>query len=92
MTFLETLHMKNVANELSFPLVTHMTHFNIRFGCYSILKSYFSSGHIMNRLDCMCSVQFFATRWVRVARVCIKLMENSKSAFRCLLKHTFLIP
>jgi hypothetical protein len=46
MTFLETSHMKIVANELSFPLVTHTTHFDMRFGCYGILKSCFSSGQI----------------------------------------------
>jgi hypothetical protein len=58
MTSPKTLHMKNVTNELSFALVTHMTHFDIRFGCYGILKSCFSSGHIMNSLDCSCSVKF----------------------------------
>jgi hypothetical protein len=46
MTFLETLHMKNVTNELNFPLVTHTTHFDKRFGRYGILKSCFSSGQI----------------------------------------------
>jgi hypothetical protein len=58
MTSPETLHTKNVANKLSFPLVTHTTHFDIRFGCYGILMSCFSSGHIMDRLDCSCSVRF----------------------------------
>jgi hypothetical protein len=38
MTPQETLHTKNVANELSLPLVTHTTHFDIRFGCYGILN------------------------------------------------------
>jgi hypothetical protein len=36
MTFPETSHTKNVTNELRFPLVTHMTDFDIRFGHYSI--------------------------------------------------------
>jgi hypothetical protein len=58
MTSRETSHKKNVANELSFPLVTHMTHFDIRFGRYGILNSCFSSGHVMDRLDCCCSVRF----------------------------------
>jgi hypothetical protein len=58
MTSPKTLHMKNVANELSFPLVTHMTHFDIRFGRYGISKSCFSSGHVMDRLDCSCSIRF----------------------------------
>jgi fructose/tagatose bisphosphate aldolase len=47
MTSLETSHMKNVANELSIPLVTHTTHFDIRFGCYGNLNYCFSSGHVM---------------------------------------------
>jgi hypothetical protein len=58
MTSLETLYMKNVTNELSFLLVTHMTHFDIWFGRYSILNSYFSSGQVMDRLDYRCSVRF----------------------------------
>jgi hypothetical protein len=53
----ETSHTKNVANELSFPLVTHTTHFDIRFGRYGILNSCFSSGHVMDILDCSCSVR-----------------------------------
>jgi hypothetical protein len=54
----ETLPMKNVANQLTFPLVTHTTHFNIPFVCYGILKSCFGSGHVMDRFDCSCSVRF----------------------------------
>jgi hypothetical protein len=54
----ETLYMKNVTNKLSFLLVAHITHFDIRFGRYCILKSYFSSGQVMDRLDCRCSVRF----------------------------------
>jgi hypothetical protein len=46
MTSPETLYMENVANELNFLLITHTTHFDIRFGCYSILNSCFSSGQI----------------------------------------------
>jgi hypothetical protein len=58
MTSQETSPMKNVANEFSFPLVTHMTYFDIRFGRYGILKSCFSSGHVVDRLGCSCSVRF----------------------------------
>jgi hypothetical protein len=58
MTSPETSHTKNVTNELIFPLVTDTAHFNIRFGCYGILKSCFSSRHVMDRLDCSCSVRF----------------------------------
>jgi hypothetical protein len=58
MTSQETSHMKNVASELSFPLVTHTTHFDIQFGCHGILKSCISYRHVMDRLDCSCSVRF----------------------------------
>jgi hypothetical protein len=50
MTFPETLYMKNVANKLSFLLVTHTTCFDLRFGRYGFLKSGFSIKHI---LDCL---------------------------------------
>jgi hypothetical protein len=58
MTSLETMYMENVANKLSFPLVTLMTHFNIWFGRYGILNSCFSFGYVMDRLDSRCSVRF----------------------------------
>jgi hypothetical protein len=61
-TSLETLHTKNVANELSFLLVTHVTHFDIRFGHYSILESFFSYEQVMDRLDCRCSVRFLGPK------------------------------
>jgi hypothetical protein len=44
MTSSETSDMKYVVNELNFLLVTHMTHFDIRFGRYGILNSCFSYG------------------------------------------------
>jgi hypothetical protein len=62
MTTPEMSHMKNVANERIFPLVTHMTHFDIRFGLYGILKSCFSSGHIMDRMDYSCLVKFLGRK------------------------------
>jgi hypothetical protein len=58
MTSTETSHTKKVANELSSPLVTDMTHFGIRFSRYGILMSYSSSEHVIDRLDCSCSVRF----------------------------------
>jgi hypothetical protein len=60
MTSPETSHTKNVANELSFPLATHTIHFDIRFGHYGISNSCFSSGHVMDRLDCSGSVRFLS--------------------------------
>jgi hypothetical protein len=62
MTAPETSHMKKVANELSFLQVTHMTRFGIRFSHYGILKSYSSSEHVMDRLDCNCSVRFLGQK------------------------------
>jgi hypothetical protein len=59
MTSPETSYTKNVTNELSFLLVTHTTHFDIRFGCYSALKIYFSSVQVTDRLDCMRLVRFW---------------------------------
>jgi hypothetical protein len=50
MTSPETLYTKNVVNELSFPLVTYMTCFDLWFGRYGFLKSGFSAGQILDRL------------------------------------------
>jgi hypothetical protein len=58
MTSPETSFTKNVSNELIFLLVTHTTRFDIRFGCYGMLKSCFSSGQVMDRLDGGCLVRF----------------------------------
>jgi hypothetical protein len=74
MTSLKTSHTKKVVNELSFPLVTHMTH-------YGILKTCSSSKHIKDGSDCIRSVSFWATRWVRLARVRLKLLKEIESAF-----------
>jgi hypothetical protein len=58
MTSSETSYMKNVANELSFLLVTHTTCFDIRFGHYGILKSGSISGQILDRLGHKCLIRF----------------------------------
>jgi hypothetical protein len=50
MTSPETLYMKNVANKFSFLLVTHMTHFDLRYGRYGFLKSGYSADLILDRL------------------------------------------
>jgi hypothetical protein len=62
MTSPESSHMKNAANELSFPLVTHTNHFVIRFGRYGNLKLCFSSEHAMDRLKYRCSVRFLGCK------------------------------
>jgi hypothetical protein len=59
MTSSETLYMKNVVNELSFLLVTHMTCFDIRFSLYGFLKSGFSAGQILDRLGIQVLGQVF---------------------------------
>jgi hypothetical protein len=38
MTFPETLNIKVADNELSFPLVSHMTYSDARFDSYEIFK------------------------------------------------------
>jgi hypothetical protein len=58
MTSPATSDTKNVANELSFLLLTHTTHFDIRFGRYEILNICFSSEHVQDRPDCIGSVRF----------------------------------
>jgi hypothetical protein len=50
MTSPKTSYTKNVANELRFLLVSHTTHFNIRFGCYGFLKSGYGAEQILDGL------------------------------------------
>jgi hypothetical protein len=50
MTSPETSYKKNVANELSFLLVTHTTRFDVRFGRYGFLKSGYGAELILDRL------------------------------------------
>jgi hypothetical protein len=50
MTSLETSYMKNITNEISFHLVTHTTHFDIRFCHYGFLKSGYVAELILDRL------------------------------------------
>jgi hypothetical protein len=59
MTSPETLYTKNVVNEHSFLLITHMARFNIQFGRYGILKSGLSAGQILDRLDLQVLGQVF---------------------------------
>jgi hypothetical protein len=46
----ETSYKKDVANELSFLVVTHMTRFDIWFGRYGFLKSGYGAELILDRL------------------------------------------
>jgi hypothetical protein len=50
MTSLETSYKKNIANEISFLLVTYTTHFNIWFGRYGFLNLGYSAELILDRL------------------------------------------
>jgi hypothetical protein len=58
MTSPEISYTKNIANELSFLLVTHTNCFAIWFGRYGALKICFSSGQVKDRLDCRRLVRF----------------------------------
>jgi hypothetical protein len=50
MTFPETLNTKVADSELIFPLVTHMTYSDARFGSYEILKSGRGAENFLDRL------------------------------------------
>jgi hypothetical protein len=54
--------MKNVINELSFPLVTHTTYFDTQFGSYGFLKSGYRAGHILGRLGIQVLDQVFGSQ------------------------------
>jgi hypothetical protein len=62
MTSPETSYRKDVSNELSFLLVTHMTHFDVWLGRYGISMSCFSSGQVMGRLDCKWLLRFLGDK------------------------------
>jgi hypothetical protein len=59
MAFPETLDTKDVANEPSFLLVTHMTGFDIQINRYEFLKSYFAAELILDRLTIQVFDQIF---------------------------------
>jgi hypothetical protein len=59
MTSPKTLLMKNVVNEVSFLLVTHMTCFDTRFGRYRFLKSGCSADPVLDRLGIQVFDQVF---------------------------------
>jgi hypothetical protein len=59
MTTPETSYTKNVTNELSLLLVTHMTCFDIWFGRYRFLKSGFSARQMLNSLGIQVLGQVF---------------------------------
>jgi hypothetical protein len=51
MTSPETFNTKVFANELSFPLVTHITYSDARFDSYRILNSGQGAENFLDRLD-----------------------------------------
>jgi hypothetical protein len=59
MTCPETSDTKDVANELNFLLVTHMTCFDIWFDNYRLLKSGFSTRQILDSLGIQMLAQHF---------------------------------
>jgi hypothetical protein len=62
MTSQETSYTKDVANKLRFLLVTHMTCFDIWFGCYGFLKSGFSTRQILDSLGIQVLGQVFGAQ------------------------------
>jgi hypothetical protein len=69
MTSLEILYTKDIAGELSFLLVTHMTRFDIRFGFYGFFNSGYGAELILDRLIRNGILRFRGLRLVRPARV-----------------------
>jgi hypothetical protein len=60
--FGETSYMKDVTNELSFLLVTHMTCFDRLFGRYRFLKSGFSAREILDSMGIQVLGQVFGAQ------------------------------
>jgi hypothetical protein len=58
----ESSYTKDVSNELSFLLVTHMSCFDIRFGRYGLLKSGFSARQILDSLGIQVIGQVFGAQ------------------------------
>jgi hypothetical protein len=50
MTSPETLHTKDVINEVISLLITHIAYFGIRFDCYDFFNSGFTAGQFLDRL------------------------------------------
>jgi hypothetical protein len=75
MTFPENSHTKNITNELNFLLVTYVTHFDIRFGCYDILNHALVLDTLWTDWTIDVRSGFKATKWVRLAKVQIQLLK-----------------
>jgi hypothetical protein len=58
--------MKHAVHELSFPLVTHMAYFDVRFVSYRILKSGQVAEHILDRLGIQANDHILRTEDVRI--------------------------
>jgi hypothetical protein len=71
----ENWYTKNVANELSFLLVTHTTRFDIQFGRYGILNSGSSSRQNLDRLGIRCLIRFFCHK---MSETCWDLNTSSE--------------
>jgi hypothetical protein len=50
MTSPKSLYMKNAANKLCFPMVTHTAYFGTLFGSYGLLNSGYGADQILDRL------------------------------------------
>jgi hypothetical protein len=87
----EALYIKNVANELSFPLVTHTTCFNTRFGHYGFLKSGYGARQILDRLGIQMIDQVFGPQEEWNLMGFEYVLKVTCSAFQHLLEHTFSI-
>jgi hypothetical protein len=59
MTLPETFYMKDAINEPSFPLITHMTSFDIEINRYEFFMSDFTAEQILDRLTIQAFDQIF---------------------------------
>jgi hypothetical protein len=74
MTFPETLNTKVADSELSFPLVTHMTFSDARFGSYGILKSGRGAENFLDRLQTGEQSGFKGRRCTKHDESCLQIL------------------
>jgi hypothetical protein len=87
----ETLHMKNVIHKHSFPLVTHTSNFDTRFGRYRLLKSGWGDELFWTDWTSKWNPSSRGPKWVNLGKACLRIPYATWSAFQHLLIHTFMV-
>jgi hypothetical protein len=75
MTSSETSGTKVSANKLSFPLDTHMTYSDARFGSYGILMSGPGAEDFLDRLDILTNDQVSGRRFMKHGKGCLQILS-----------------